>query len=91
MTDSLAQIAAEHVADEALEAAHPDPLSIAGDMQARAADRCARKRALWAADHCESCPWRGCSTCEFQGGVDPNAPVAWQQADYRDSKRGRAA
>ena len=32
-------------------------------------------------DHCDSCPWRGCSTCEFQGGVDPNAPVAQRDSD----------
>ncbi len=31
-------------------------------------------------DHCESCPWRGCPTCAYRGGVDPNAPVAQQDS-----------
>lgn len=46
--DSLARIRAERDADRALAAGHPDPLTLNWKLQARAADRCARKRALLA-------------------------------------------
>ena len=100
MTDSLARIRAEQAADAALENAHPDPLSIAGELQARAADRCARKRALWAADqyHAITCedPCGGwcdcwCHECGPAPSGRANQAVVWDNSGTSRSVPAPAA
>jgi hypothetical protein len=41
-------------------------------------------------DHCDGCPFRGCESCEYQGGTDPNQLVPQRETATTDRGMKRA-